>query len=76
MQDIILIAVILVILITAGVYVYRAKKSGAHCIGCPSSKECGGRCSCGTHKDGGKAESEACEKDGCCSGCCSCKDDK
>lgn len=44
MKDIILIAVILLIIVGAGVYVYRAKKSGAHCIGCPSAKSCGGKC--------------------------------
>ena len=44
-----LIAVIIVILILffAFLYIYRAKKSGQKCIGCPYSKECSkNRCSC------------------------------
>ncbi|MBQ8524314.1 MAG: FeoB-associated Cys-rich membrane protein [Clostridia bacterium] len=26
-------------------YLYRAKKRGATCIGCPHAKKCGGNCS-------------------------------
>ncbi len=42
--DIIVIAVILAIIGGAGWYIYRAKKSGAKCIGCPDSKTCSGNC--------------------------------
>lgn len=35
MTDIIIIAVLVVILGGAGYYVYKAKKSGKKCIGCP-----------------------------------------
>lgn len=49
--DIIIIAVILAIVGFAAWYVYRSKKSGKRCIGCPDgscSKQCGGtQCSCG-----------------------------
>ena len=41
MENIILIAVLAIILGGAGVYVYKAKKRGQKCIGCPS----GGKCS-------------------------------
>ena len=52
MTDIIIIAVIAVIVALAGRYVYKAKKSGAKCIGC-SSGSCGhsGKdCCCGENK--------------------------
>lgn len=44
MENVILIAVLLLIAGGAAYYVYRAKKNGAHCIGCPSGKSCGGSC--------------------------------
>ncbi len=51
MQDILIIALVAVILAAAGVYVYKQKKTGAACIGCPHSKNCpsrkNGSCSCG-----------------------------
>ena len=43
MTDLIVIAVLAVIIGFAARYVYKAKKSGAKCIGCPS----GGKCTCG-----------------------------
>ncbi len=50
MVDIIVILVILAILGAAIVYIYRAKKSGVKCIGCPAAGKCpshqGGTCSC------------------------------
>ena len=42
--DIVIIAVIAAILGLAARYVYKAKKSGAKCIGCPNG---GKSCSCG-----------------------------
>ena len=52
--DWIVIALILMIIGGAGFYIYRAKKSGAKCIGCPHSKNCSGNCSscsgCQAHK--------------------------
>ncbi len=49
MTDLIIIAVIVVIVGLAGFYVYRAKKSGKKCIGCPEGCSCSskeGSCSC------------------------------
>lgn len=47
------IAVILLILCAAGTYVYKAKKSGKKCIGCPHGGNCaaGGcnACNCGDY---------------------------
>ncbi|MBQ4150654.1 MAG: FeoB-associated Cys-rich membrane protein [Clostridia bacterium] len=46
-ENVILIAVIVVILALAGGYVYKAKKSGNKCIGCPHSSICGSEnCNC------------------------------
>lgn len=48
-MDILLIVVLAVIVGAAGWYVYKAKKSGKKCIGCPDGCSCGGKehhCSC------------------------------
>lgn len=45
MADLIIILVLLLILGGAGWYVYRAKKSGKKCIGCPAGNSCSGHCS-------------------------------
>ena len=48
MTDFIIIAVILAILGGAAWYVYKAKKSGKKCIGCPDGGSCSAcSCSCG-----------------------------
>ena len=48
MSDIIIIIVVAAIIALAGTYVYKAKKSGQKCIGCPHSKTCGSKnCNCG-----------------------------
>ncbi len=51
MENILIIAIVAVILAAAGLYVYKKKKSGAACIGCPHSGSCpskqNGSCSCG-----------------------------
>ncbi len=45
MENLILIAVLVLIIGAAAGYVYKAKKSGQKCIGCPDSKVCSGKCS-------------------------------
>ena len=40
MGEIIAIALIVLIIGGAGLYLYKAKKSGAKCIGCPHAKSC------------------------------------
>ena len=45
MENVILVAVILVILGLAAWYVIKSKKSGRKCIGCPEGS-CSGQCSC------------------------------
>lgn len=44
MTDAIIVLVIAAVLVLAGVYIYKAKKKGKKCIGCPG---CDGNCSCG-----------------------------
>lgn len=44
MKTLILIAVLALILLAAGLYVYKAKKRGDQCIGCPHCKNCNGSC--------------------------------
>ena len=41
---VVLIAVIALILGGAGFYIFKAKKSGKKCIGCPDSGNCSGHC--------------------------------
>ncbi|MBO5867279.1 MAG: FeoB-associated Cys-rich membrane protein [Oscillospiraceae bacterium] len=50
MENVILIIVLVLILGGAGFYVYKAKKSGKKCIGCPSGDHCGKCCSHCNHK--------------------------
>ena len=46
--DWVIIAVILAIAGAALLYIYRAKKKGAKCIGCPDSGACAGKGACGS----------------------------
>ena len=55
MEDIIIIAILAIILILAGYYIYKSKKNGNKCIGCPYGSSCckkskEGCCSC-SHTD-------------------------
>ncbi|MBR3768806.1 MAG: FeoB-associated Cys-rich membrane protein [Clostridia bacterium] len=45
MENIIIILILVLIIGAAGLYIYRSKKNGKKCIGCPDSKTCGGNCS-------------------------------
>ena len=44
MVNVIATLVLVVVLGLAAIYLYRAKKSGAKCVGCPYAKECAGKC--------------------------------
>ena len=56
MTDIIIVVIVALIVGLAAGYVYRQKKSGSKCIGCPHSKTCGAAkenhedCCCGSDK--------------------------
>ena len=43
-ENVIIIAILVLIVAGIGLYLYRAKKRGAKCIGCPYAKQCGGSC--------------------------------
>ena len=47
MINAVIIAIVCFILGLAGGYVYREKKKGRKCIGCPHAGSCGGGCGCG-----------------------------
>ena len=44
MIDIVVTLIVLAIILPASIYIYRAKKNGRKCIGCPDSKNCAGSC--------------------------------
>lgn len=46
MKDFALIGVLAIILGLVCWYIYKAKKSGKKCIGCPDSGSCNGCCGC------------------------------
>ena len=52
MVNVIAFAVIAAIVGLAAGYIYKAKKRGVRCVGCPDGGTCGGNCSCcsGCHK--------------------------
>lgn len=50
MTDFILVAILAAIVAAASLYIYKAKKRGVKCIGCPEGGNCSGTC-CGCHTD-------------------------
>lgn len=44
MDNLIIIAVLAVIIGLASGYIYKEKKRGVKCIGCPDGGSCGGNC--------------------------------
>ena len=51
MVNILIIAILLAIIGGAVFYIYKEKKSGVKCVGCPHAKTCGGCCSGCGHKE-------------------------
>ena len=53
--DFIVIAIVAAIVGGAAFYIYKAKKSGKKCIGCPNANTCAGNCAgcagCGCSKE-------------------------
>ena len=47
MVNVILIFIIGTVIGLAAGYVWKAKKRGVKCVGCPYSGSCGGSCGCG-----------------------------
>ena len=51
MKNLILIIILLIILFGAIAYIYKFKKRGGNCIGCPHAKQCKNKnCSCSFEK--------------------------
>ncbi|MBR4123488.1 MAG: FeoB-associated Cys-rich membrane protein [Clostridia bacterium] len=46
MENFIIIAILIIIVAVASNYIYKAKKKGQKCIGCPYSKTCGHKNCC------------------------------
>jgi len=46
MIDLILILILVSVVAGAGLYIYKAKKSGQACIGCPHAKSCKSQTCC------------------------------
>ena len=56
MENIIIIGVVAFIVGAAGGYVWKARKQGVKCIGCPDAATCSGNCpgcsgNCGCHSE-------------------------
>lgn len=57
MADLIVVIILVIILAAAIMYIVKAKKSGAKCIGCPAGGNCSGKnsgtsqCSCGCQSE-------------------------
>jgi len=47
MESVIAAVIVVAILALAVWYIYKAKKSGKKCVGCPDGGSCSGSCSCG-----------------------------
>ncbi|MBQ8525417.1 MAG: FeoB-associated Cys-rich membrane protein [Clostridia bacterium] len=54
MTDIVIIGIIVLAVGAAVWYIYKAKKSGRACIGCPNGKQCGGKCNCSDNEQADK----------------------
>ena len=46
MENIIIILILALVVGGAGLYIYKAKKRGQTCIGCPYAKECAKKQNC------------------------------
>ena len=44
--DYVIIAIIVVVIGSALLFIRKAKKKGVRCIGCPDSAKCAGNCDC------------------------------
>ncbi len=53
--NIFLVIILSIVIGAAALYIYKSKKAGAACIGCPYAKECASKRKCDSQndKDGG-----------------------
>jgi len=48
MTNIVVALILVAVVACAGLYIYKVKKDGQACIGCPNAKRCGSKkCGCG-----------------------------
>lgn len=60
MESILVFLVILAVVALAGSYIYKEKKKGATCIGCPHSGSCASGCGgCSAHCSGCRSQSDS-----------------
>ena len=50
MEDLIVLVILLIIVVAAIIYIYKEKKKGTRCIGCPSAGHCSSN-GCGKAKE-------------------------
>ena len=50
-ENIVIIAVVIVAVGISAMYIYKSKKKGQKCIGCPYSNSCNGSCSNNTENN-------------------------
>ena len=51
--NVFLVIIIAVIVGVASLYIYKSKKAGAACIGCPHAKECASKKKCNSQNGSG-----------------------
>jgi len=59
MENFIIIVILLCIVGGIVYYLYKARKRGETCIGCPYAKQCGGKAA-GVHKKAAGADAKKC----------------
>lgn len=50
MADIIIVCILVICVGGASYYIYKNKKKGGQCIGCPCAQSCSGKCGSGNAK--------------------------
>ena len=63
MENFIIAGILVLILGGAGMYVYKAKKRGVKCIGCPAGGSCSHKCGDGSQGCSGNCGNCSCQKD-------------
>ncbi len=51
MENLIIIAIVAAVILIAALYIYKEKKKGKKCIGCPYANSCNGGCSSQNQKE-------------------------
>ena len=51
MENVIIVCILAAIVAGIVWYLFRVKKKGEKCVGCPYAKQCGNKCSCSRKTD-------------------------